>query len=157
MIFARAPAEQVFLVGICTTPNTESLPVDQAGNLIVPNGAKFLHYLLQTNVDYNVDRSGSKQWTDILGCFVHRADAWTAAHTALKKADFLEYDERGHEEFVGDWPFEDNVAIHAVSETGQNIFISVATPPIHDVRGKTAMGKLGKGVEREKSRSVPVN
>lgn len=153
-VFAKAPSEQVFLVGIYTTPNTESLPVDQAGNLILPNGATFLHYVLQTNVDYNSDRTGSQQWTEILGSFVHRADAWTAAHKTLNRADFAEYNERGDQELIGQWPFDDDVAVHAISETGQNIFISVKVPPVHDIRGRMATRKLSKAVETEKMRHV---
>jgi hypothetical protein len=156
MIFAKAPAEQVFLVGICTTPNTESLPMDQNGNLILPDGATFLHYVLQTSVDYNADRTGSKQWTEILGSFVHRADAWTAAHKSLNRDDFAEYNERGDQELVGQWPFDDDVTVHAVSETGQNIFIGVKVPPVHDIRGMMAWRKPAKGVETEKMHSIPV-
>ncbi|KAH7305485.1 hypothetical protein B0I35DRAFT_443869 [Stachybotrys elegans] len=150
IIFAKAPSEQVFLVGIFTTPNTESLPANQAETLILPDGATFLHYVLKTTVDYNADRTGSKQWTEILGSFVHRADAWTAAHKTLNKTDFAEYNERGDQELVGQWPYDDDVAVHAVTETGLNLFISIKVPPIHDIRGRMATRKLSKWGGTEK-------
>ncbi|KHN95358.1 uncharacterized protein MAM_06862 [Metarhizium album ARSEF 1941] len=132
LVFARSFDGQEFRVSIDTTPNNESLHANtQDGEMRLPEGAKFLHYVVQTIIDYNVDRSGSLQTTEIQGVYVHRADAWTAAHKCLAPDEFAEYDCRGDTEFVEAWPFGDNVAVHAVSETGQNYLIAVNTPPQH--------------------------
>lgn len=129
LVFARSFDGQEFLVSIDTTPNNEALLATTDGDLILPEGIKFLHYVLQITVDYNADRSGSSQTTDIEGTYVHRADAWTAAHKCLDPAQFAEYDRRGDAEFIEQWPFGEDVAVHAVSETGQNYFIAVIKPP----------------------------
>ncbi|KAL7921159.1 hypothetical protein ACQKWADRAFT_321648 [Trichoderma austrokoningii] len=129
LVFARAFDGQEFLVGIDTTPNNEALSATPDGDLVLPEGAEFLHYVLQISVDYNADRSGGLQTTEILGVYVHRADAWTAAHKSLDPAEYAEYDRRGDSRFIGEWPFGEDIAVHAVSETGQNQFIAVRRPP----------------------------
>lgn len=137
LVFARSIDGQELRVSVDTTPNNESLGSDvQNGEMILPEGAKFLHYVVQTTVDYHVDRSGGSQQTSIQGVYLHRADAWTAAHKCLDPEDFAEYDYRGDSEFVKEWPFGENVAVHAVSDLGQNFLIAVNTPPQHkqDVR-----------------------
>ncbi|KFA70138.1 hypothetical protein S40285_06614 [Stachybotrys chlorohalonatus IBT 40285] len=125
---ATAPAGHVFVVKIDTTPNNESIPMNADGKIVLPNGATFLHYVVQRVIDYNADRNGSIQWYEIEGTYVHRADAWTAAHKCLEKSDYAEYDSRGDPNFVGEWPYGDEVAVHAVSETGQNCMVSVVVP-----------------------------
>ncbi|KAK1252957.1 hypothetical protein MKX08_004144 [Trichoderma sp. CBMAI-0020] len=129
LLFARAFDGQEFLVGIDTTPNNEALIATPDGDIVLPEGAKFLHYVLQISVDYNADRSGSLQTTEILGVYIHRADAWTAAHKCLDPAEYAEYDRRGESQFIGEWPFGEDIAVHVVSETGQNHFIAVKKPP----------------------------
>ncbi|PTB45635.1 uncharacterized protein TrAFT101_001069 [Trichoderma asperellum] len=129
LLFARAFDGQEFLVGIDTTPNNEGVAANPDGDLVLPEGAKFLHYVLQISVDYNADRSGSLQTTEILGVYVHRADAWTAAYKCLDPTQYAEYDRRGDSQFIGEWPFGEDIAVHAVSETGQNYFIAVKNPP----------------------------
>ncbi|KKP07307.1 hypothetical protein THAR02_00631 [Trichoderma harzianum] len=129
LVFARSFDGQEFLVGIDTTPNNEALTATSDGEIVLPEGAKFLHYLLQITVDYNADRSGSSQTTEIEGTYVHRADAWTAAHVSLDPTEYAEFDRRGDAQFVEEWPFGEDVAVHAVSETGQNYFIAVKRPP----------------------------
>ncbi|KAH6607654.1 hypothetical protein Trco_003967 [Trichoderma cornu-damae] len=129
LVFARAIDGQEFLVGIDTTPNNEALTSTSDGDLVLPEGAKFLHYVLQITIDYNVDRSGGLQTTEIEGTYVHRADAWTAAHKCLDPAQYAEYDRRGDAQFIEQWPFGEDVAVHAVSETGQNYFVAVKRPP----------------------------
>ncbi|KAL7915890.1 hypothetical protein GGI35DRAFT_10004 [Trichoderma velutinum] len=129
LVFARSFDGQEFLVGIDTTPNNESLTATSDGEIKLPEGAKFLHYLLQITVDYNADRSGSSQTTEIEGTYIHRADAWTAAHVSLDPTEYAEFDRRGDAQFIEEWPFGEDVAVHAVSETGQNYFIAVKRPP----------------------------
>ncbi|KAL7899458.1 hypothetical protein HDV63DRAFT_403497 [Trichoderma sp. SZMC 28014] len=66
LLFARAFDGQEFLVGIDTTPNNEALIAIPDGDFVLPEGAKFLHYILQISVDYNADRSGGLQTLSIL-------------------------------------------------------------------------------------------
>ncbi|TFB03499.1 hypothetical protein CCMA1212_004374 [Trichoderma ghanense] len=128
--FARSFDDKEFIVGIDTATNNESLPASSAdGELRLPDGARFLHYVVQITIDYNIDRSGAAQTTDILGSYVHRADAWKAAHLCLDPELYTEFDRRGDPQFVEDWPFGDDVAVHAVSENGQNCYVAVKTPP----------------------------
>ncbi|KAL7784838.1 hypothetical protein V8C37DRAFT_395275 [Trichoderma ceciliae] len=129
LLFARSFDGQEFLVGIDTTPNNESLAATPDGELRLPDGTKFLHYVLQITVDYNADRSGGLQVMEIEGTYVHRANAWTAAHKCLDPTEYAEYDSRGDSQFIEEWPFGEDVAVHAVSETGQNYFIAVKRPP----------------------------
>ncbi|KAL6884152.1 hypothetical protein HDV57DRAFT_447000 [Trichoderma longibrachiatum] len=137
LVFARSFDGKEFVVGIETTPNNESLPASPAdGELRLPDGARLLHYVVQIIVDYNTDRSGAAQTTEILGAYVHRANAWKAAHTCLDPAEYAEFDRRGDGEFVEEWPFGDDVAVHAVSENGQNCWVAVKMPPEqkHDLK-----------------------
>ncbi|GJN70036.1 hypothetical protein PLICBS_004088 [Purpureocillium lilacinum] len=142
--FARTPAGQEFTMRINTTPNNESFTVRNDGQVQLPNSARFLHYVLQTIIDYNVDRSGAAQTAEIEGSYVHRADAWAAARQCLDKTQFAEYDSRGEQEFLEEWPFDDDVAVHAVAETGQNYFIAVKTPPHADGGHKAKLKQLVK-------------
>ncbi|KAH7180261.1 hypothetical protein DER46DRAFT_491337 [Fusarium sp. MPI-SDFR-AT-0072] len=78
-VFARTPAGQVFLIGIDTTLNIESLLASPDGVVVLPNGSNRLHYVLQT-----IDNSlGYRQSTKIQGIYVHRADAWAARSSSL--------------------------------------------------------------------------
>ena len=129
LVFARAPAGQVFLIGIDTTPNNESLVGDPNGGVVLPQKTDLLHYVLQTTIDYNLDRTGSVQATDIEGTYVHRADALKAAISCIDRDQFIEYDVRDSEEMVGQWPFGEDVIVHAVTETGQNYTVAVRTVP----------------------------
>ncbi|KAM6508105.1 hypothetical protein FALCPG4_017993 [Fusarium falciforme] len=54
LVFARAPAGQVFLVRIDTTLNNESLLANPDGTIVLPQGCDTLHYVLQTTIDYNL-------------------------------------------------------------------------------------------------------
>jgi hypothetical protein len=124
------------------TGNDESLRANtQDGTIMLPEGAKFLHYVIQTVVDYDHDRSGGRQQTEIIGVYLHRADAWVAAHKSLNPEDYVEYNSRGDAEFVKEWPFGENVAVHAIGEWGLNSLVAVITPPQH----KHDIGKHGKG------------
>ncbi|KAK4075259.1 hypothetical protein Purlil1_12689 [Purpureocillium lilacinum] len=155
LVYARAVSGEEFLLSINTTPNDEALRLnnnrrgsgrdEDEGTLRLPDGAQFLHYVLQTTIDYNADRSGSAQAADIEGAYVHRADAWTAAHRCLLAGDedeegarsrFAEYDSRGDPGFIGEWPFEEDMAVHAVAETGQNFTVAVKTPPHVEMKRK---------------------
>ncbi|PNP57319.1 hypothetical protein FNYG_15240 [Fusarium nygamai] len=82
LVFARTPAGQVFLIGIDTTLNMESLLASPDGAVVLPNGSNRLHYVLQT-IDNSLDRMGYGQSTKIQGIYVHRADAWAARSSSL--------------------------------------------------------------------------
>jgi hypothetical protein len=45
--------------------------------------------------------------------------------------EYVEYDSRGDADFVKQWPFGENVAVHAASDMGENFLIAVNTPPQH--------------------------
>jgi hypothetical protein len=76
MVFARSLRGQEFRVRTYSTPNNESLRANtQDGKMILPEGAHFLYYLVQTIVDYHIDRSEGRQQTEIIGVYLHRADA----------------------------------------------------------------------------------
>lgn len=142
----RAPTNhqvktEVFKVGLDTKPNTEKLPADPKTNtLVLPRGHDHLHYVLQTKIDYNQDKSGAYQTSEIEGCYVKRGDAVAAAREALAGMDreaFSQYDERDNVEEKGQWPFGEDVVVHAVAETGENYTVSVRTVPgAHKQYGK---------------------
>ena len=127
LVYAKAAAGQVFLVGIDTTPNNDSLLANTDGSIILPTGTDLLHYVVQTTIDYNKDRTGSVQETEIEGSYIHRADAFAAAQQCLDPTDFAEYDTK--DEMTGEWPFGEDVVVHAVAETGQNTILRVTTVP----------------------------
>ncbi|TPX12999.1 uncharacterized protein E0L32_006644 [Thyridium curvatum] len=137
LVYARAPAGQVFLVGIDTAPNNESLPANLDGTVNAPQGPKSLHYVLQTTIDYNLDRTGAAQTTEIQGAYIHRVDALKAAHKCLDPKEFAEFNVRDTPEMAGQWPYGEDVVVHAVAETGQNSFVTLTTiPGAHARHGK---------------------
>jgi hypothetical protein len=142
LVFAKAPAGQEFQVQIDTKPNVLSFVGNADGKV-----EGFLHYgkhlppssslktneiVLQTIINYNNDRVGGIQYTEVEGTYPTRADAYAAAHTVLlddevTKESFAEYDEK--EAFEGEWPYGDEVFVHAVAETGENFLVSVKAQP----------------------------
>ncbi|SPJ83618.1 uncharacterized protein FTOL_10134 [Fusarium torulosum] len=92
LVYAKAPADQVFQISVQATPNTEQLLGDSDGSIILPQGAPSLYYVTQTVIDYNKDRTGYVQEMQIVGTFVHRTDAINAARKLLDPLDFAEYD-----------------------------------------------------------------
>jgi hypothetical protein len=130
VVYARAPAGQVFVVAIDTTLNTEQLPQAAKGDgLILPDGSSVLHYVMQTTIDYNDDRTGSRQRTDIEGVYAHRGDAQAAARKALDWHDFTDYHVRGDTGASGAWPYGEDTLVHAVGENGMNCTVAVKTVP----------------------------
>jgi hypothetical protein len=125
--FAKAPAGQEFEVRLDTKPNVNHLKGNESGEV-----EGVLHYVLQTTIFYNNDRIGGIQTTEVEGTYPTRAAAFEAAKKALlddevTKESFAEYDEK--EEFKGEWPYGDQVLVHAVSETGENYTIAVKAQP----------------------------
>ena len=134
VVYARDFGGQEFLVGLDTKTNTESLPGGGPGDtLLLPGDTECLHYVMQSKIDYNQDRSGAFQNTEIQGCHLSRADAVEAAKRALDMApnEFAQYDERREDDSEGEggWPFGENVIIHAVAQTGENYNVAVRTVP----------------------------
>ncbi|KAK4120463.1 hypothetical protein N657DRAFT_154701 [Parathielavia appendiculata] len=152
MVYAKLkpPMNHEFLVGLDTKPNTESLPADpnNRDTLQLPAGHDNLHYVLQTQTDYNQDNNnslrspgsgpGSFQTTSIQGCYARRADALAAARAVLQKEDgdretatteYAQYDDRDDAQSEGEWPFGEDVVVHAVAQTGENYTVAVKTAP----------------------------
>lgn len=150
VVYAKEPAQgREFLVRIDTTPNTEKLPAGGPGEtLMLPEAPEDqLHYVIQTRVDYEQDRSADMQTTEIEGVYVNRGDALRAAKGVLgEKAEFAQYDEQGGGE-KGQWPFGDDVVVHAVAQTGQNYTVAVRTVP-------GTHGKHAKKVQRKHAKKV---
>jgi len=127
LAYAKAPAGQEFEVRLDTKPNVPKLQGNASGEV---DG--FLHYVLQTTINYNNDRIGGIQNTEVEGTYPSRAAAYAAAHSVLidnevTKSSYAEYDEK--EEFKGDWPYGDEVFVHAVAETGENFLVAVKAQP----------------------------
>lgn len=127
LVYAKAPRGQEFDVRIDTKPNVLNLKGNADGEV-----EGHLHYVLQTTIDYNNDRIGGLQNTEVEGTYPTRKAAYAAAHTALldeevTKDSFAEYDEK--EQFEGEWPYGDEVLVHAVGETGENFYVSVKAQP----------------------------
>jgi hypothetical protein len=127
LIFAKAPAGQEFEVRLDTKPNVNNLKGNPSGEV---DG--YLHYVLQTTINYNNDRIGGIQTTEVEGTFTTRKAAFEAAKTTLlddeiTKESFAEYDEK--DEFKGEWPYGDDCLVHAVGESGENFKVFVKAQP----------------------------
>lgn len=129
VVYAKAPAGQVFKVGLSTTPNNLGLPANEKEEPKLPKDFDHLHYVLQTIIDYNKDRTGAEQTTEVEGTYVKRSDAMIAAKGLLLKSDFEEYDERDEGDTKGAWEFGEDVVVHAVSTNGENHNVAVKTVP----------------------------
>ncbi|CAK7206142.1 hypothetical protein SEUCBS139899_008927 [Sporothrix eucalyptigena] len=152
VVYAKAYSGQEFAVGLDTTPNDQGFAAGGPDGTLHLSGisdgtndgdqARHLHYVLQTVVDYDqfrhqdagAGRNGvndSFKSTEIEGCFLHRTDAIAAAKTCLKNTgyEFAQYDERNDLGYVEDWPFGEDVIVHAVSQTGENYAVAVRTIP----------------------------
>ncbi|KAK4034950.1 hypothetical protein C8A01DRAFT_18318 [Parachaetomium inaequale] len=129
MVYAKAPRGHEFLVGLDTKPNTESLPAGSKDTLQLPEGHDCLHYVLQNRTDYNQDKSGAFQTTEILGCYARRENALAAAKETLREGrdEYAQYDERDDAESEAEWPFGEEVVVHAVAQTGENYTVAVKT------------------------------
>ncbi|KAK3987716.1 hypothetical protein QBC44DRAFT_399966 [Cladorrhinum sp. PSN332] len=144
LVYARAPAGQELLVGLDTKANTCNFPAGGPdGTPLLPKDAEcgHLHYVLQSQTDYNQDKSGASQSTEIEGCYVSRADALAAAKGLLsdQKDEFAQYDERDDAKPNEDWPFGEDAIVHAVAHTGENYEVAVKTSP--GARGRVNLGQ----------------
>jgi hypothetical protein len=124
MLYAEAPEGEVFKVMIQTEPNLLKIPEMESKDGKVEQS---LYYVLQTVINYNLDRSGANRETTIEGTFRHRKEARERASSAvldggLTKDGFVEYDEHDGSK---DWPWGPGVIIHAVAEGGENYLVSI--------------------------------
>jgi hypothetical protein len=122
-------AAERFVVELETVPNAMSAeappPGSEGGGCRVPGK---LFHVLQTDVDYNADRSGDARSTHVEGSFRARGQARDCALAALldggalRPSNFAEYDvyDDGTES-----PFGADVLVHAANENGQNFLVSV--------------------------------
>lgn len=129
--YGKTPAEHEVLLSIDTKTNAERLQASSEGTILLPNGVDHLHYVLQTMTDYNTQSEAS---VEIEGAYAKRSDAFAAAKRCLiddntKKEDFAHYDERSDLNLPQDWPFGEDVIVHAVALSGQNYLVSLKTPP----------------------------
>jgi hypothetical protein len=115
--------EEVLTVQIDTVPNVLHIKSETSGRLARP-----LHHVLQTVVEYNEDRSGSRRYTIVEGTHRHldlaRLHAVRVLLGDMKREDFAEYDEYGSNT---DGPFGPDVLVHAVKGDGENVFVSVVS------------------------------
>ncbi len=93
---------------------------------------KLVFKVLQTVINYNNDRVGGIQTTEVEGTYSTRKEAYEAAKKCLldeevTKGSFVEYDEK--EEFQGEWPYGDECWVHAVGQTGENFNVFVKAQP----------------------------
>jgi hypothetical protein len=115
---------ETFLVELETVPNAIAAHPSGGDGRI----REKLFHVLQTDVDYNADRSGDARSTHVEGSFRAREEARERALTALldggalRKGDFAEYNvyDDGTES-----PFGADVFVHAANDNGQNFLVSV--------------------------------
>jgi hypothetical protein len=142
VVYARAPAGREFLVELHTTPNHERLPATGPEDTPrLPEEADYLYYVIQRRVDYNQGSDGGLQTTKVQGVYARRVDAKEAARGMLgDKDDYAQYDENSGGK-DGQWPFGEDVVVHAVAVTGQNFEVAVRTVPgCQRDHGKKARG-----------------
>lgn len=135
IVWAKAANGSEIEVIIDTTPNNEQLLGGPDYKLQLPKGSDRLHYVVQTTIDLNKDRSGAAQRSEIEGVYAHRSTAILAAKQQLAElvanGEFAQYSERSDlQEGKGkEWPYGEDVIVHAIAQTGENYYIAVKTVP----------------------------
>jgi len=126
-VYAKAPSGVEFHVRVDVTPNNLAGPLKANAQGEVEGQ---LYYVLQTQIDYNADRTGGNQRADIEGVYVSREEAEKAAYEVLldesegvTKETYAEYERV--DEFEGDWPYGDEELVHAVGTDGENFKVEV--------------------------------
>jgi hypothetical protein len=147
VVYAKAPAGQEFFVGIDTKLNSGDLPAKEDGSLVLPQGVDHLHYVLQTVIEYRGDDQAAT--TEIQGSYVKRTVALEGAKSCLldsdiTEGDFAEYDARDDLGERDDWPYGEDVLVHAVANSGENYLVSVKSPPSAYLRHSKHKGKSHK-------------
>lgn len=145
IVVAKAPTGQEFKVSLDTTLNKFPFKMDSHFKVTdhLQYGSYYLFIcfklavaetstVLQTTIFYNQDRSGGIQTVQIEGVYPTRKEAREAAKSVLldentTRTSFVEYDEQDKES--KEWPYGEDVLVHAVMDTGENIKISVKPQP----------------------------
>lgn len=131
MVYGKTAAQQEVLVTIDTKPNAGRVLAAPDGTLLLPGGTDHLHYVLQSVANYNTSRV---ELIEIEGAYAKRVDALAAAKRCLidgniRREDYAQYDERDDLSMPQDWPFGEDVIVHAVSANGENYLVSLKIPP----------------------------
>jgi hypothetical protein len=127
LVYAKAPSRTEFRVHVdVTSNNPPDLIANEQGEVEGP-----LYYVMQIMIDYNTDRTGGKQESVIEGVYTGREEAEKAAYEVLldeaegvTRESFAEFD-REDELGEGDWPFGEDVVVHAVGMSGENFKVEV--------------------------------
>jgi len=127
LVYAKAPRGQIFEVRLDVKKNTEKFIGNEEDKV-----EEFLHYVLQTTINYNNDAGGAVRATEVEGTYPSRKEAFEASKTTLldgeiTKTSFAEYDEK--DAFQGEWPYGDDCVVHAVGQSGENILVLVKAQP----------------------------
>jgi len=131
LVFAKAPAGQEFDVRLDTKPNVNGNEGNAQGKV---EGTWY--YVLQTKIDYNNDRVGGLQSTEVEGMYSDVKEAIAAAQGALLDEDkditkqwFDEYDEKPQSQ-EEEWEYGDDVYVRAAAPNGENFFVAVKTEKV---------------------------
>jgi hypothetical protein len=130
LVYAKAPNGNELRVRIDVTENNiaRQLTVNKESGEVEED----LYYVLQTQIDYYDDRIGGKQESIIEGAYLDRKKAEEAAYNVLldepdgvTSESYAEYDRL--DEQKDDWPYGDDVLVHAVGRDGKNFKVEVKT------------------------------
>ncbi len=143
-VYAKAPAGQEFRVRLDVTPNVAGFTAKEGGAV-----EGHFYYVLQTRIDYDKDRTGGSQTCEIEGVYLNRKEANHAAYNALldeaegvTKESFAEFDRL--DEQRGDWPYGEDVLVHAVGKNGENFKVEVKSQAkVHHKRETTHRYQAG--------------
>jgi hypothetical protein len=124
MVYAEGPSGERLKVEIDTVPNALGRQGESTERVQTP-----LYHVLQTVIDYDVDRSGAQRFSFVQGSFTSVEQAREYALSVLldadmSKEDFVEYDEYSDST---EGLFGPDVVVHAVKEGGQNVLVSVVS------------------------------
>jgi hypothetical protein len=123
MVYAKTSDGEKFSVEIETEPNTLGLIGNPRGKV-----DEDLYHILQTTIHYNIDASGDARTTSIEGTFRAENEAKKAAEVILLDGTVTKGDFAVYEVFEGqeEWGHGEEVVVHAVGFSGENIVIGVA-------------------------------
>jgi hypothetical protein len=129
LVYAKAPAGQEFYIRIDTKLNLTKLKGNAEGRI---EGT--LYYVLQTKIDFNTNRVGGIQTTEVEGTYLSEQEAREAALQVLLDGDEITKDwyakyEEIDETDPGEWPYGEDCLVHAVSPHGENFLVFVKTQP----------------------------
>ncbi|KAK1978092.1 LOW QUALITY PROTEIN: hypothetical protein LZ30DRAFT_752420 [Colletotrichum cereale] len=127
MIYATAPKGQELIISIDTKLNEEKLAATPNGGVFLPHGVDHLHYsTVDLKQDFHV-------FTEIQGAYLRRSDAVTAAKRCLVndkvgQLDYAQYDVRDDVQIPDEWPYGEDVFVHALTHTGENYMVAIRRP-----------------------------